>query len=396
MRRTGLMSCVVFGFVVACGGANTTLTGGDGGNDSGGGDVVQPPGDGGTTDASVTCTDGGTACGSSCVDTSSDLQNCGGCGIVCNTSCSGGVCQLIGNGCDAGAGQVGDNACLTIDGTNVYWGSGFNTGGTVWSVPIAGGCPSMLVTNQQAPHGMASDGTNLFYANEGTNNGGNGSIQRIPIAGGTPTPIATGQAFPTDVAVDATNVYWVNSGDGSVWKSDKATPNPINLVTGAGNGHAVHLRVDATNVYYTDHTSGFVYRVPIAGGTAVQMTTQVNGVGYLALDSQNVYYGANNATNNSEVLSVALNASQATPSPIVSKLPYINGVETDGTSLWYAEQSNINPYQANTGEIHRATVGGQNDTILASKQNGANCIAVDSKSVYWINAGGGMISKTAK
>ncbi|MGH7328262.1 MAG: hypothetical protein ACREJX_07915, partial [Polyangiaceae bacterium] len=59
-------------------------------------------------------------------------------------------------------------------------------------------------------------------------------------------------------------------------------------------------------------------------------------------------------------------------------------------------QSNVNPYAGGTGEIHRATVAGTSDTILASKQNGPNCIAVDATSVYWINSGGGMISKTGK
>lgn len=56
----------------------------------------------------------------------------------------------------------------------------------------------------------------------------------------------------------------------------------------------------------------------------------------------------------------------------------------------------MQPYAPNTGEIHRVTIGGTADTKLASKQNGPNCIAIDSTSVYWINSGGGMISKTGK
>ncbi|HEY2368790.1 MAG TPA: hypothetical protein VGH87_20485, partial [Polyangiaceae bacterium] len=156
------------------------------------------------------------------------------------------------------------------------------------------------------------------------------------------------------------------------------------------------LRVDATNVYFSDHASNVINRVPIAGGNVVAMTSSTTGPAYLALDKTNVYFGAYPSSKGA-VLSVPLNASAGTtPTSVLSNLPYIAGIETDGTTLWYAMQSNVNPYVQGTGEIHRATVGGQNDVTLASKQNGPNCIAVDTTSVYWINDLGGMISKTGK
>jgi hypothetical protein len=86
-------------------------------------------------------------------------------------------------------------------------------------------------------------------------------------------------------------------------------------------------------------------------------------------------------------------ACRAAKSP---NLPSINGIETDGLHIWFAEASDVQPYVPGTGEIHRVTVGGGNDKVLASKQNGPNCIAVDATSVYWIETGSGMISKTGK
>ena len=403
MRRLGLgtVSCIVFGLVWACGGADTSLTGGDGGDsgpaaDSGPTGDSGPNGDsGGDATPTATCDGGTVACGSQCVDTSSDPKNCGGCGIVCNTQCSAGVCQLIGSSCDGGTpAQVQDNACLTVDATNVYWATGL-ANGSVWSLPLAGGCPMQVIGNQASPHGMASDGTNLFFADEGTFNTSTGSIQRIPIGGGNPTSIATSQPFPLDVVVDATNVYWTNGGDGSVWKSDKANPNPVKLAGPAGQGHAAYLRVDATNVYFTDPGGGVVKRVPIAGGTVTTMTTQVTNVGHIAIDATNAYYASRGQTT-SALMSIALNASAGTPNQLVPSLPALNGIQTDGASIWFAEATNVQPYQQNSGEIHRVTVGGTNDTPLATKQNGPNCISVDATSVYWINSGGGMISKTAK
>lgn len=392
MRRFGLLTCLVFGFAAACGGADATLGDGGGDNDSGGGgdsivgqDVVV-----------VNCDGGQTSCGGTCVDTMTDMQNCGGCGVVCNTSCTAGVCQLIGSSCEAGTtSPVGDNACLTIDSTNVYWATGFNATGSVWKVPIGGGCPSLMIGAQSTPHGMASDGTNLFYANQGTGSG-TGSIQRIAVGGGSPTPIATSQSTPLDVAVDATNVYWTNAGDGSVWKSDKLTPNPINLSPANGQYKAAYLAVDATNVYFTDAASGQVNRVAIAGGGVTNMTTSgILGPGHIAIDKTTAYFGSR-GTSTSAILTVGLTASNATPAQLVTSLPSVNGIATDGTNIWFAEATNVQPYAVNTGEIHRVTVGGTSDAKLASKQNGPNCIAVDSTSVYWINSGGGMISKTGK
>jgi len=400
--RTGLL-CVVFGVVVACGGADTTLGNGDGGpgDDSGqGGDVNQPPSDGGgdsgDSGPTATCDGGLVACGQQCVDTSTDKQNCGGCGIVCNTTCTAGVCQLIASGCDAGVtSSVGDNACITIDGTNVYWGTGLVNGGSVWSVPKSGGCPQMLIGGQSGPHGIASDGTSVFFADEGSSQSATGTVQSVPVGGGSPTSIATGQAFPLDVAVDAANVYWTDQNDGSVWKSPKTNPSPVKLAGPAGQYHAGYLRVDATNVYFTDPSGGVVKSVPIAGGNVTTLSTQVSNTGHLAIDGTTAYFASRGNTS-SAMMTIALNANQGTPNQLVPNLPTLNGIETDGTSIWFAEASNVQPYQQNTGEIHRVTIGGTNDAKLASGQNGPNCISVDSTSVYWINTGGGMISKTGK
>lgn len=394
--RAGLLTCayVVSGVVAACGGADSTL--GDGGpNDTGTNDVVNPPNDSGSDVAMQAMCDGGqVSCGGQCVDTQTSAQNCGGCGIMCNTTCTAGVCQLIGSTCDAGATTVGDNACLTIDSANVYWGTGFNAGGTVWKIPLGGGCPIQMIGGQAAPHGMASDGTTLFFADQGAT-AGSGSIQSIPVSGTTATLIAMSQSTPLDVALDATNVYWTNSGDGSVWMSNKTTPNPTKLAGPNGAGHAGYLAVDATYVYFSDPSAGVINRVPIATGSTTALTTMVSAPGHVTIDSTTLYFGSRGMTTTA-ILSVALNAMAATPAQVVTSLPAVNGIYTDGTSLWWAENTDVQPYMTGTGEIHRATIAGTSDTKLATKQNGPNCISVDSTSIYWIDTGGGMISKTGK
>lgn len=392
MRRSTFVS--LFGFVIACGGSDSTI--GDGGlfedtGMQGDGTVGMDGGDGGMM---VSCDAGQTACNGTCVDTNTDPMNCGGCGSVCNTTCSKGVCQLIMGGCDGGLGAVGDNACITIDSMNVYWASGL-ANGSIWKLPLGGGCPGLVVSGQALPHGVASDGQNLFFGNQGANPG-SGSIIRVPIGGGQTTTIASNQSTPVDVVVDSTNVYWTNAGDGSVWKSDKTTPNPIKLAGPNGQNHASHLRVDSTYVYYTDRAGGTVNRVPIATGSVQALANMgASNANYIAIDKTNAYFGAS-PNNMSGVFSIGQGAMNGTAMSVIGNLARVAGVETDGTNIWFAVPSNTPQFMQNTGEIHRVGVNGQGDKVLANMQNEPQCVAVDAKSVYWINAGGGMISKTGK
>jgi len=68
----------------------------------------------GNTECSFDCAGGRAKCGDACVDTKSDLQNCGGCGQTCAevaggaSSCSKGQCTVM---CDAGLSQCG-GACV--------------------------------------------------------------------------------------------------------------------------------------------------------------------------------------------------------------------------------------------------------------------------------------------
>jgi uncharacterized protein YjdB len=64
-----------------------------------------------------TCQPGFIACGFECKNAQVDLQNCGGCGSVCDTLCYGGACALaVANGADSGPGSLRDTVAKVAPG----------------------------------------------------------------------------------------------------------------------------------------------------------------------------------------------------------------------------------------------------------------------------------------
>jgi hypothetical protein len=79
-----------------------------------------------------------------------------------------------------------------------------------------------MVEGQNQPQAIAADATNIYWTNYGDVNGdGNGTVMKLPLQGGTPTVIASQQGHPYAIAVDSTSVYWSTIGDGFI---RKATP----------------------------------------------------------------------------------------------------------------------------------------------------------------------------
>jgi hypothetical protein len=403
---------VSVGFFAACGGSsNTDITdqgGGDGGagdsassadgngigtgSDSGGGNDSgsgsDAASDGGGDGGGQTCTaPTPTKCGKSCVNTLTDDANCGGCGIQCNTTCSMGVCPLLNP--DAGAPPpVGDNACLAVDALNVYWANGKPTpNGTVYKVPINGGTPVLVQGTLDTPHGIASDGVDVFWTSVGSND-----IWKAATNGtGTPTAIVSGQKGPTDIVATAAGLVWLNGGDGSIFASDKTGGNVTQIVAANQNGgaHTGHLRVGGTTVYWTDTTAGGVYSAPIVKNATATPLTGTANARFLDIDLKDIFYSAG-AGATSVVDTTPLAGTTATP--ILMNQAASQGVAVDGFRLYWANGG----VGANTGTINRSHKDGTGAVQLATGQNFPGCIALDALSIYWINESSGTISKTAK
>jgi hypothetical protein len=94
---------------------------------------------------------------------------------------------------------------VAVDATNVYWTNDDGAGGSVARAPLGGGAPTTLSTGPAAS-GIAVDGSSVYWTNE------DGTVMSVPVAGGTPTTLASDQQPSPAIAVDSTSVYWLSSG----------------------------------------------------------------------------------------------------------------------------------------------------------------------------------------
>ena len=349
-------------------------------------DVASPPqDDGGANDAAevdAACGDGGTTCGANCVDTRTDLQNCGGCGLVCGGTCTAGHCLL------AVAPAQNYPWHVAVDSTSVYWTSN----DLVLKAPIGGGAVVVLASGDGP---IAVDGTSVYWADDHNN-----AISKAPLTGvpdgGTATVLAPGQSTiysNASMALDGTGVYWVSSNGGtdSILKApltgvpDGGSPLTVASVPGLIHG----ITVDGTGVYLTwTHTGGTptvaatapLTGVADGGAPTTLVTTGVGSPVAIAVDATRIYWADNGG---GAILAAPKSGlpDGSAPTALATGLNYPFGIAIDGTSVYWTD--NVN----STGAVQKAPLTGVPDggspTTLATTQDKPSYMAIDGTSIYW-------------
>lgn len=145
---------------------------------------------------------------------------------------------------------------LALGSKDVYWASA-NDG--LVSAPLAGGQISTIFSG--IVFGVAADSSNVYLANNATDNGfgtGTNAILKAPVGGGTVSTLIAAKG-PMGMVADGTSVYWVDYS-GTLMKV-ALKGNVVSTLVSAGVAHlggeyGTHaLAVDSTSVYVATGTA---------------------------------------------------------------------------------------------------------------------------------------------
>jgi hypothetical protein len=331
-------------------------------------------------------------------------------GPACTPACDEGVC-CRGRCVVTLASNQEYPSAIAVDSRNVYWanagerpsGSGTPRAmGTIMSVPIAGGTPVTLASGQAYPVGIAVDGDDVYWTNQGyppgTLDTNVGTVMQVPRGGGVPITLAAGQPEPQGIAVAGSVVVWTLLGP---IQSGAVGPGLV-LTVPVGGGDITTVATTGPATAVASSPSGNAYwacaagieSAPLDGGPIEPVTPRSMGAVWVALDATSVYWTTHTGALKDQFYqvmrtpiaggaTVPLNT-VADDAPIggIAALPLPLAPGEKATHVYFTgacSHSSLNTWSG----LCRVAPDGEGLTTLFTEDADFGAVAVDATSVYW-------------
>ncbi len=345
--------------------------------------------------------------------------------LAASTGCSGG--STAGNGTlsdEGGAPYTGDGGMptpgheltllaslgsttytLQIDSTSAYMLASTETGTdatTVLKVPLSGGTPVTLASDDEYASALAVNGTTVYWVDSvgppHDASTSTGVVMSVPVGGGTPTTVASNQGSPDSIAVDSSGVYWANA-DQCVQQATCATLGAIMMLPPGGTTPVVvttvstaapeAIALDGTNVYWGT-PDGRLMTVPKSGGISTMLAFYEASIGDIVVSGSSVYW----TTGTGDIMQTPVGGGASTTLLVGSDS--ISGLAVDSDSLYWIDYSNDFETGGSTTSVQRIALAGGTPTTLWSGSDEPEALQVDATSVYFVTYEGDLFKLTPK
>ena len=298
-------------------------------------------------------------CGSTCVDTSDDLANCGGCGQVCGGVCVQGKCE------PRVLADADMPSSLALTDVDVYWTSNVSQG-RVARVSKSGGASSTFASSENYPDLIVIQGGDALWARDETR------LLIKPLASGFTSTLAPNENWIRGLVADGDVAYWTT---GSSVHLVELVGSAVYSLYPPGLTNAHGIASDGTFLYVG--SDDCVWRI-MPGSYDVEFVAQgFQDVSDIEVSGSTVYWVSSNENCDQVFTAPKTGGDPTDPTMLLDCTDGPATIAVDGVHVYVALESE--------GVVQRIPVQGGSAETLASDQVNPTAIVVDDSAVYWAN-----------
>jgi hypothetical protein len=219
-------------------------------------------------------------------------------------------------------------------------------------VPLTGGSATVIQGSNNAA-AVATDGTNIFWIERGTNNNGDAFIKKYQPSGGTVSTLTVAMTTLMDddaskLYTDGTNVYFFArnaAGTGYAIQSVSVNATSASPAELYNPGDFRNLRVFYVTggfIYIYDSSLGQVIRMPTGGGPTTTLTSGSNSAQRMALAGTTLYF--NDGVTIKAIANAASAGGPAAPAIAFTAPGTVYDVASSGGLLYFNFDGTIRRY----------------------------------------------------